>query len=70
MFLAKACNGYDLIYNVPSVSKDRTRIEGDLIRPLAEHLKKSTFMYTTHDRWGMVCLYGIFIAGETLKNLR
>jgi hypothetical protein len=68
MFLAKACNGYDLIYNVPSVSKDRTRIEGDLIRPLAEHLKKSTFMYTTHDRWGMVCLYGIFIAGETLNE--
>jgi hypothetical protein len=69
MFLAKACQGYDLIYNAKSLSaKDRSRIEGDLIRPLAEHLKKSTFMYTTHDRWGMVCLYGIFIAGETLND--
>jgi hypothetical protein len=68
MFLAKACQGYDLIYNVPSVSKDHARIEGELIRPLAEQLKKSSFMYTTHDRWGMVCLYGIFIAGETLND--
>jgi hypothetical protein len=68
MFLAKACQGYDLIYNVPSVSRDRARIEGELIRPLAEHLKKTTFMYTTHDRWGMVCLYGIFIAGDTLND--
>jgi hypothetical protein len=67
MFLAKACHGYDLIYNASS-AKDRTRIERDLIRPLAEHLKKSAFMYTTHDRWGMVCLYGLFIAGETLND--
>jgi len=69
MFLAKACHGYDLIHNASSLSaKDRSSIEGDLIRPLAEHLKKTTFMYTTHDRWGMVCLYGIFIAGETLND--
>lgn len=25
-------------------------------------------MYTTHDRWGMVCLYGVFIAGEILND--
>lgn len=69
MFLAKACQGYDLIYNVPSVAKDHARIEGELIRPLAEHLnKRSAFMYTTHDRWGMVCLYGMLIAGETLND--
>jgi hypothetical protein len=67
MFLAKICHGYDLIYNSSS-TKDRDRIERGLIRPLAEHLKKSTFMYTTHDRWGMVCLYGLFIAGETLNE--
>ena len=64
MFLAKACHGYDLIYNLPSLSaEDRTHIERDLIRPLAEHLKKFTFMYTSHRRWGMVCLYGLFVAG-------
>lgn len=68
MFLAKACMGYDLIYNAPSVVKDRARIEGTLIRPMAEHLEKTTFMYTTHDRWGMVCLYGVFIAGEILND--
>jgi hypothetical protein len=69
MFLAKACNGYDLIYNLPSLSaEDRTHIERDLIRPLAEHLKKSTFMYTSHGRWGMVCLYGVFVAGVTLND--
>jgi hypothetical protein len=69
MFLAKACQGYDLTFNSTSLSaKDRSQIEHDLIRPLAEHLKKSSFMYTTHDRWGMVCLYGIFIAGETLND--
>jgi hypothetical protein len=69
MFLAKACHGYDLIYNLPSLSAaDRTHIERDLIRPLAEHLEKSTFMYTSHGRWGMVCLYGVFIAGETLND--
>ena len=35
---------------------------------MAEHLKKSTFMYTSHGRWGMVCLYGLFIVGETLND--
>ena len=68
MFLAKACMGYDLIINAPAVAKDRARIEGTLIRPMAEHLEKTTFMYTTHDRWGMVCLYGVFIAGEVLND--
>jgi len=68
MFMAKACMGYDLITNAPSVAKDRARIEGELIRPMAEHLEKTTFMYTTHDRWGMVCLYGVFIAGEILND--
>ncbi len=69
MLLAKACNGYDLIYNLSSLStNDRARIEHGLIRPMAEHLEKTTFMYTTHDRWGMVCLYGLFIAGETLNE--
>ena len=69
MLLAKACNGYDLIFNAPSLSpKDRARIEKGLIRPMAEHLELTTFMYTTHDRWGMVCLYGLLIAGETLNE--
>jgi hypothetical protein len=69
MFLAKACNGYDLIYNLPSLSaEDRIHIERDLIRPLAGHLKKFDFMYTSHGRWGMVCLYGLFIAGVTLDD--
>jgi len=69
MFLAKACHGYDLIYNLPTLSaEDRTHIERDLIRPLAEHLKKFTFMYTNHGRWGMVSLYGLFIAGVTLND--
>ena len=69
MFLAKACHGYDLIYNLPSLSaENRTHIERDLIRPLAEHLKKLPFMYSSHGRWGMVCLYGLFVAGETLND--
>ena len=69
MFLAKACHGYDLIYNLPSLSaEDHAHIERDLIRPLAEHLKQSTFMFTNHGRWGMVCLYGVFVAGETLND--
>jgi hypothetical protein len=67
MLLAKACNGYDLIYNALSV-EDRTRIERDLIRPLAEHLKAAKFMYTGHGRWDLVCLYGIFISGIVLED--
>ena len=67
LFLAKACHGYDLIYTSLS-AEDRARIERDLIRPLAEHLKKFDFMYTGHGRWGMVCLYGLLIAGETLDD--
>jgi hypothetical protein len=69
MFLAKACHGYDLICNLPSFSaEDRSHIERGLIRPLAEHLKLTTFMYTSHGRWGMVCLYGVFVAGVTLND--
>lgn len=69
MFLAKVCHGYDLIYNLPALSADdRTHIEGDLLRPLAEHLKKFTFMYASHGRWGMVCMYGLFVTGVTLND--
>ena len=69
MFLAKACHGYDLIYTLPSLSaEDRAHIDRDLIRPLAEHLKKHNFMYTSHGRWGMVCLYGLFVAGVTVND--
>jgi hypothetical protein len=69
MFLAKACNGYDLIHNSSSLSvEDRTHIEHDLIRPLTENLKKHDFMYTSHGHWGMVCLYGVFIGGVTLND--
>jgi hypothetical protein len=69
MFLAKACHGYDLIYNLPSLSaEDRTHIERYLIRPLAEHLRKFKFMYTSHGRWGMVCLYGLLVAGVTIND--
>ena len=67
MFLARACHGYDLIYNALSAG-DRIHIERTLIQPMAEHLTKTTFMYTNHGRWGMVCLYGVFIAGETLGD--
>ena len=69
MFLAKACNGYDLIHDLPSLStEDRAHIERDLIRPLTEHLKKHDFMYTSHGHWGMVCLYGVLIGGVTLND--
>jgi hypothetical protein len=69
MLLAKLCQGYDLIYASPSLSADtRARVERDLIRPLAETLKANDFMYTSHGRWGMVCLYGLLIAGETLGD--
>jgi hypothetical protein len=69
MVLTKACSGYDLIYNATAVTaEDRTHIEKDLVRPLAEHLKKAKYMYTGHGRWGMVCLYGIVISGVTLGD--
>jgi len=69
MFLAKVCHGYDLIYNLPALSgEDHVHIERDLIRPLAEHLKGFEFMYTSHGRWGMVCLYGLFVAGVTVND--
>jgi hypothetical protein len=43
MFLAKACNGYDLIYDASSLSaKDRAGIEHGLIRPMAERTWRST----------------------------
>ena len=69
MFLTKACFGYDLIYHLPTITReDRSRIEEGLIRPLTEHLKKANYMYTGHGRWGMVCLFGIFISGVTLND--
>jgi len=69
MFLTKACSGYDLFYRLPTLTPDqRGHIEQDLIRPLALHLKQARYMYTGHGRWGMVCLYGIFISGVTLDD--
>ena len=69
MFLTKACSGYDLFYNLPTITpNERSHIEQYLIRPLAEHLKRAKYRYTGHGRWGMVCLYGIFISGVTLND--
>ncbi len=67
MFLAKVCNGYDLLYHALS-STERTKVANGLILPMARHLATSTWMYTNHQRWGMVSLYGVFIAGEVLHN--
>jgi hypothetical protein len=69
MFLTKSCSGYDLFYNLLTITpNERSHIEQDLIRPLAEHLRQAKFMYTGHGRWGMVCLYGVFISGVTLND--
>lgn len=69
MFLAKVCHGYDLIYTEPSMTPaERTQIESALIRPMAEHLMATKYMYRSHGRWGLVCLYGIFISGVTLND--
>jgi hypothetical protein len=70
MFLAKVCHGYDLIYNLPSLSAgDRAHIERDLIRPLAEHLKKFTFMYTSHGRWGAgLPLWPLYYRGDPQRS--
>jgi aryl-phospho-beta-D-glucosidase BglC (GH1 family) len=67
MVLAKMCNGYDLIYSSLS-AKDRNQISRKLILPMTQQLVSSKWMLTNHKRWGMVCLYGVFIAGETLHN--
>ena len=69
MFLSKACSGYDLIHDLSKFTAgERVHIERDLIRPLAEHLSSAKYMYNGHDRWKMVCLYGIFISGVTLDD--
>ncbi len=69
MVLIKACFGYDLIYNSPSFTpEERRRIADDLFRPMAEHLKQGKWMFTGHDKWGMICLYGIFISGVTVED--
>jgi len=69
MFLIKACFGYDLIYNFPAITpEERRHIADDLIRPMADHLKQAKWMFTGHDKWGMICLYGIFISGVMLDD--
>jgi hypothetical protein len=69
MLLIKTCFGYDLIYNSPAmVPNERRRIEDDLFRPMVEHLKQAKWMFTGHDKWGMICLYGIFLSGVTLDD--
>ena len=69
MLLTKSCSGYDLIYHLPAITaEDRSHIEQDLIRPMGKHLTKARYMYTSHSRWGMVCLYGIFISGMTIGD--
>ena len=69
MLLIKACFGYDLIYNSPSMTpEERRHIADGLFRPMAEHLKQAKWMFTGHDKWGMICLYGIFLSGVTLDD--
>ena len=69
MLLIKACFGYDLIYNSPAITpEERRHIAEGLFRPMAEHLKQEKWMFNGHDKWGMICLYGIFISGVTLDD--
>ena len=69
-FLTQACNGYDLIYNLPTISKqDREQIEGKLIRPLAERLNQGNLKRPcSHSKWGPIGLYGVFISGMVLND--
>jgi len=69
LFLAKTCNGYDQIYNLAGFAPaERRQIEDNLIRPLAYHLKSQNYMFTSLQKWGMMCLYGVFTAGMTLED--
>ncbi len=70
MLLIKTCFGYDLIFNSPVMApEERRRIEDDLFRPMVEHLKQANgWMFTGHDKWGMICLYGVFLPGVTLND--
>lgn len=73
LFLAKAAVGYDLIYNLSSITKlERERIEDQLILPMAEHLKgailKHPPTYRSRSKWGPIELYGVFISGMALHE--
>jgi hypothetical protein len=73
LFLAKAAVGYDLIYNLPSITKlEREQMENHLVRPMAEHLKcailKHTQTYRSRSKWGPIELYGVFISGMALND--
>ena len=69
-FLVKACYGYDLIYNLPSITQqERDQIEGGLIRPMGERIALfSKNIFTGHGKWSMLDLYGVLVSGMTVND--
>ncbi|NLF31302.1 MAG: hypothetical protein GX591_10500 [Planctomycetes bacterium] len=63
-WLIQVARGYDLIYNLPSITADQRRhIADDLIRPAARHILANGSMRRGPTNWSAIAMASVLMAG-------
>jgi len=68
-WLIPVVRGYDLIYNLPSITPtDRTKIETDLLKASADFIAKNQHVLRAPTNWSAICTSAVLITGIVLEN--
>ncbi len=68
-WLIQVARGYDLIYNLPSITPDQRRhIEDDLIRPAARHILANGSMRRSPTNWSAIAMASVLMAGTATDD--
>ncbi|MFW6146111.1 MAG: heparinase II/III domain-containing protein [Planctomycetota bacterium] len=68
-WLIQVARGYDLIYNLPSLTPDERRhIEDDLIRPAGRHILANRAMRSAPTNWSAIAMASVLMAGYAIDD--
>ncbi|WP_309396798.1 alginate lyase family protein [Cerasicoccus maritimus] len=68
-WLIQVARGYDLIYNLPSMtSAERELIENDLLRRSAKFIAKNSSVLRAPTNWSAICTLGVLITGYAIDD--
>ncbi|MDF3128865.1 heparinase II/III family protein [Kiritimatiellaeota bacterium B1221] len=68
-WLIQVARGYDLIYNLPSITdEERQLIEENLLRKSAEFIAKNSHVLRGATNWSAICTTAVLITGIVLED--
>ncbi len=68
-WLIQVARGYDLIYNLPSITDaERQKIEEDFLRDSANFIAKNSHVLRAATNWSAICTTAVLITGIVLED--